>query len=74
MELNKIVFFSFSTNLIRRSVSYVISETKVKIDNIFKILSHMGWLYSRNNKKQKTLQLSLITENAHNKQTIKEKD
>ena len=74
MELNKIVFFSFSTNPIRRSVSYVISETKVKIDNIFKILSHMGWLYSRNNKKQKTLQLSLITENAHNKQTIKEKD
>ena len=48
MELDKIVlfFFSFPTNPLRRSVSYVISETKVKIDNIFKILSHMVTLLS----------------------------
>ena len=36
---------------------------------------HTWWLYARSNeKKQKTLQLLLITENPHNKQTIKEKD
>ena len=51
MELNKIVFFfSFPTNPLPKSVSYVMSEKKVKIDNIFKILLHM-WLYSRNNEK-----------------------
>ena len=44
------MFFSFQKNPLRRSVSYVISEKKVKIDNIFKIL-HTWWLYSRNNEK-----------------------
>ena len=46
MDLNKIFFFfSFPTNPLGRSVSYVISEKKVKID-IFKILSHMVALLS----------------------------
>ena len=39
MELNNF-FFSFPTNPLGRSVWYVISDKKVKID-IFKILSHM---------------------------------
>ena len=34
IELSKNVFFTFQTNPLRRSVSYVISEKKVKIDNI----------------------------------------
>ena len=41
MELNNLFFFSFPTDPLGRSVSYVISEKKAKIDNIFKILSHM---------------------------------
>ena len=32
---------------------------------------HTWWPYSRNNKKQKTLQLLLINENTRNKQTVK---
>ena len=34
----------------------------------------MWWLYSRNNEKQKTLQLLLFSKNTRNKQRIKEKD
>ena len=40
------MFFSFQTNPLGRSVSYVISEKIVKIDNIFKTLSHMVALLS----------------------------
>ena len=47
MELNN--FFFVSNGSLGRSVSYFISE-KVKIDNIFKILSHMV-VYSCNNEK-----------------------
>ena len=51
---------------------------KVKLDNIFKILSHMVKVFPISTlvimKKQKTLQLLLIIENTHNKQTIKERD
>ena len=43
-------FFFVSNDLLRRSVSKVISDEKVKTENILKILSHMP-LYSRNNDK-----------------------
>ena len=56
---------------LRRSVSYVISEKKVTIV-IFLRYFHTWWLYSC--KKQKTLQLLVITNNTRNKQTIREKD
>ena len=48
MELNKIVlfFFSFPMNPLGRSVSYVVSEKKVKIDHIFTVLSYMVALLS----------------------------
>ena len=63
--------FSFQTNPLRRSVSYVISEKKVKIYNIFKIHGGSTLVIVE---KQKTLQLLLTTENTRNKQTIKEND
>ena len=63
--------FSFQTNPLRRSVSYVISEKKVKIYNIFKIHGGSTLVIV---KKQNTLQLLLTTENNRNKQTIKEND
>ena len=34
-------FFSFQVNTLQGSVSYVISEKRINIDNILKILSHM---------------------------------
>ena len=35
------MFFLVSNEPLRRSFSYVISEKKVKIDDIFKIFSHI---------------------------------
>ena len=57
--------FSFQAMSYER-VFHVISEKKVKIDNIFKILSHMMALPLVIRKKQKTLQQLLIIENTRN--------
>ena len=59
MESNKVFFFSFPRNPLGRSVSYVISEKKVKIDNIFIILSHMV-VYTRNNEKTRHYSFYLL--------------
>ena len=74
MELNKIVFFFVSNESPKKEcfISYVRDKSKSR--QYFKDVFTHGGSTLVIMKKQKTLQLLLITENTHDKQTIKEKD
>ena len=67
-------FFSFQTNLLQRSVSYCYIREKSKNRLYFKDTFTHGGSTIVIMRKRKTFQLLLITENACNKQIIKEKD